>query len=358
MLANKKYYFAVEPTKSCQLSFAARWVYSFLVFRTSLNKPASGACIFRNLGICNRAVKEYLGELRDAGLLAEVNDYYLASDPGEHWQWFVQKNNGENLPWFQRFATYAVYVPNPHQKLPLTHSALLSLVWSLRHGSGWITIRPAGLATMLFPEMNRASAKRQINRAAKNLRDKGLLDDRWNVTVQPEHHHYWRDADHLANPRSRSDCGEDSLREYVLGSLKHNGYECYYCFPNNRELGMHLDRCEQAMKRAGYNQRQILDYWGDVVYEPGYCNRLLALVEVFAGKGFMAVFKMAEEMTTENRISKGYVGISLGLLRKLTQYEMLTIKDMAAKKNSNGESLLRYYEPNHERLRGSAGSAA
>ena len=55
-------------------------------------------------------------------------------------------------------------------------------------------------------------------------------------------------------------------------------------------------------------------------------------------------------MTAENRMTKGYVGISLGLLRRLTGYEMLTMKDMAAKMNSKGESLLRYYEPDHERL--------
>jgi len=250
MLPHKKYYFMVEATKACQLSFAARWVYSFLVFRTSVNKPASGACIFRNCGLSNRAVKDYLAELRE----------------------------------------------------------------------------------------------------------KGLLDDRWNVTVRPEHHHYWRDADHLANPRSRSEVGYASLRECVLDCL--NGYECYLCFGNLYEMGMHLDRCEQVMKRAGYNQRQIIDYWSDVVFEAAYCDRQCRLIEVFAGKGFMPVFKMAEDMTVQNRITKGYVGISLGLLRKLTQYEMLTIKDMAARKNSNGESLLRYYEPNHERLRSGAGTAA
>ena len=54
----------------------------------------------------------------------------------------------------------------------------------------------------------------------------------------------------------------------------------------------------------------------------------------------MPVFTLAEEMTAENRIGKGYMGISLGLLRRLTQYELLTIKDMAGKTNSNGESLL------------------
>jgi hypothetical protein len=58
MLSQKKYYFAVEPTKSCPLSFPARWVYSFLVFRTSLSKPASEACIFRNCGFSNRGVKK------------------------------------------------------------------------------------------------------------------------------------------------------------------------------------------------------------------------------------------------------------------------------------------------------------
>jgi hypothetical protein len=107
------------------------------------------------------------------------------------------------------------------------------------------------------------------------------------------------------------------------------------------------------MKKAGYNQRQIIDYWDEVMFEPGYCHKQCRFLEVFAGKGFLPVFKMAEDMTVENRIGKGYVGISLGLLRKLTQYEMLTIKDLAAKKNSNGECLLRYYEPNHERLRAS-----
>ena len=64
MLPNKKYYFFVEPTPSCQLSFSARWVYSFLIFRTSLNKPASESCIVRNCGISNRAVKNYLSELQ------------------------------------------------------------------------------------------------------------------------------------------------------------------------------------------------------------------------------------------------------------------------------------------------------
>ena len=206
----------------------------------------------RNLGICNRAVKKYIDELREAGLVAEANGHYVASEPSvECGQWFVQKGNADNPPWHQRFASYAVYVPNPHQGLPLTHSALLSLVWSLKHGSGWTTIRPAALATMLFPEMSRASAKRQINRAAKNLRDKGLMDHRWNITVEKEHYHLWRDADHLANPRSRSDGGLRSLRDLILDYLE--GYECHQCFSCGRELGIHLDYIERMMKKAGYN---------------------------------------------------------------------------------------------------------
>ena len=40
---------------------------------------------------------------------------------------------------------------------------------------------------------------------------------------------------------------------------------------------MHVDRCEKMMKKAGYNQRQILDYWDDVLFEPGYCDRCLGL---------------------------------------------------------------------------------
>ena len=68
-------------------------------------------------------------------------------------------------------------------ELPLMHSALLSLVYSLKQGSGG-NDPASGLATMMFPAMNPLSAKRQINRAAKNLRALGLLDDRWNITVE------------------------------------------------------------------------------------------------------------------------------------------------------------------------------
>ena len=63
-------------------------------------------------------------------------------------------------------------------------------------------------------------------------------------------------------------------------------------------------------------------------------------------------------MTAENRIAKGFVGISLGLLRRLTQYDLLTIKDMGGKTNSKGEPLLKFYAPDHERLRKGAWTAA
>jgi hypothetical protein len=65
MLENKKYCFLIEPTKSCQLSWHARWVYSFLVYRASFGKSASQNRICENLSICNRAVNKYLSELRN-----------------------------------------------------------------------------------------------------------------------------------------------------------------------------------------------------------------------------------------------------------------------------------------------------
>jgi hypothetical protein len=350
MLATKKYYFLIEANKSCQVSFTARWVYSFLVFRASLSKPASGACIVRNCGLSNRGSKKYLSELRKANLLAEREGYYLAREPSsECWPWFITKGNASLLPWFHRFASFAVYVPNPHQGLPLSHSAMLSLVWSLRHGSGWITIRPSALATMLFPDMNRTSAKRQVNRAAKNLREKGLLDDSWNVTIEETHHHYWRDADQLVNPRSRSDVEMESLREYVLACLGDRASEHF--FRSRFELGMRLEQHEHVMRHAGYNQRQILEYWRDVIYEGSYCGKRALMLEAFIARGFTPVFKAAEEMTAENRIARSYVGISLGLLRRLTQYECLTLNQMYGKKNSNGEWLLMYYEPDHDRMK-------
>jgi hypothetical protein len=352
MLKDKKYYFLVDATKSCQLSFAARWVYSFLIFRTTVNKPVAEICICRNLGISNRAVKGDLAELREAGLLAEANNRYLAAEPSEErWQWFVQKGKADALPWFQKFAYNPVYVPNPRQKMPLTHSALLSLAWSLRQRNGW-KFRASGLATMLFPDLKRESGKRQVNRAAKSLRDKGLLDDRWNVTIEETHYHLWRDADHLANPRSRSDVGYASLRESVTDTLTEVSYQCRH-FENLYKMGKRMEDYEHFMKIAGYSQSQILDYWQDVLFEQAYCNRHCNLLEAFVAKGFMPVFNVVEERTSQNRIAGKYTGISLGFLRKMTEYELLTLKDMAGKTNSNGESLLRYYEPDEVRMRAS-----
>ena len=350
MLKDKKYYFLLDATKSCPLSFAARWTYSFLVFRTSANKPAAEICICRNLGVSNRAVKNNLAELREAGLLAEVNNRYLASEPSaDRWQWFVQKDNAEALPWFQKFAYNPVYVPNSHQGMPLTHSALLSLLWSLQQRNGW-RIRASGLATMLFPNLKRESRKREVNRGIENLRKKGLLDECGKVTIEEKHHHLWRDADHLANPRSRSDVGYASLRELVVDALADASYQCKI-FKDLQGLGKRLEEYEHFMKIAGYSQPLILDYWHEVVFAPGYCYCQCRPLEAFVAKGFMPVFNIAEERTSRNRISGSYTGISLGFLRKMTQYELLTIKDMDARTNSNGESLLRYYEPDEERMR-------
>jgi hypothetical protein len=203
---------------------------------------------------------------------------------------------------------------------------------------------------MLFPDLSRLTAKRQVNRAAKNLRDKGLLDGQWNVTIGEGHQGYWRDADQLANPRSRSDVPYANLRECVLGSLQQ--YQCQFFFENLCSMGRHLDHCEQVMKQAGYNQPQILQYWQDVLYDPAFCNAKCRFVEVFIGRAFLPVFKLAEQMTSQNRTAKGYIGISLGLLRKLSQYEMLAIKDLDRKADSTG---LLLYEP---RLEGRFGTAA
>ena len=353
MLKKKKYVFMVEPTKSCQLSFHARWVHSFLVYRVSFGKAASEDCICRNLNICNRAVKKYLSELRDAGLLVAERGRYLASDPRERWHWFVQKENSENLPWFERFGSYAVYVPKSGQKLPLMHSALLSLIYSLHNGKKWWHFNTTGLATMMFLAMKPSSAKRQVNRAAQNLRALGLLDDRWNLTMQERHHDLWRDADKLISRRSRSDVGYLSSREYVSNCMKN--FDCQF-YSSKVQMGRDLDSHDLAMRNAGYNRKQIVEYWEEVLYDPQFCDALPDFVEMFIKKGFLVAFQVAEDITKENRLGGTFSGISLGLLRQKSQQEIRTIKDWDAKRSypdASGQthSQLIYYDPNYFQLR-------
>jgi hypothetical protein len=353
MLEKKKYVFMVEPSKSCQLSFHARWVYSFLVYRVSFGKAASEDCICRNINVCNRAVKKYLHELRDAGLLVEERGRYLASDPGEHWQWFVQKDNSENLPWCERFGSYSVYVPKCGQKLPLMHSALLSLIHSLYKAKKWWHFTTTGLATMMFPAMKADSAKKQVNRAAENLRALGLLDDQWNITLQEEHHHLWRDAEELVNPHVKTDVGYRNSREYVLACLKN--HDCRF-YKGKAEMSRDLDSHDLAMRSAGYNRKQILDYWEEVMGNPQFCDCQFRFVEMFIKKGFHMAFQVAENITKENRLAGTFSGISLGMLRQKSQQEIRTIKDWDAKRtnpDANGQtySQLIFYEPDYFQLR-------
>ena len=196
-------------------------------------------------------------------------------------------------------------------KLPLMHSALLSLVWSLNNGDRWWHIRTAGLATMMFPAMNPLSAKRQINRAAKNLRAMGLLDDQWNITLQEEHHHLWRDAEELVNPRIKKDVGYPNSREYLLECLRK--YDCRF-YKGKVEMSRDLDSHDLAMRNAGYNRKQILDYWEVVMLNRQFCEKQPRFVEMFVKKGFRVAFNVAEDITRENRLAGKYSGISLGLL--------------------------------------------
>ena len=166
---------------------------------------------------------------------------------------------------------------------------------------------------MLFPNLKRESRKREVNRGIENLRKKGLLDECGKVTIEEKHHHLWRDADHLANPRSRSDLGYASLRELVVDALADASYQCKI-FKDLQGLGKRLDEYEHFMKIAGYSQSQILDYWHEVVFAPGYCHCQCRPLEAFVAKGFMPVFNIAEERTSRNRISGSYTGISLGCL--------------------------------------------
>ena len=89
---------------------------------------------------------------------------------------------------------------------------------------------------------------------------------------EEKHHHLWRDADHLANPRSRSAILDyASLREIFIDCL--GNYQCQSLRESLRNGQMILEEYEHMMKMAGYNQRQILDYWDDVLFEPAYCDR-------------------------------------------------------------------------------------
>ena len=99
----------------------------------------------------------------------------------------------------------------------------------LINGDRWWHFRTAGLGDdgTFFCDETCLHAKRQVNRAAENLRALGLLDEPdGNTTPRKKHHHLWRDAEELVNPRIKKDVGYPNSREYLLECLRK--YDCLF----------------------------------------------------------------------------------------------------------------------------------
>ena len=163
----------------------------------------------------------------------------------------------------------------------------------------------------------------------------------------------WRDAEELVNLRIKTDVGYLSSREYVLRCLEQ--YDCRF-YKGKVEMSRDLDSHDLAMRSAGYNRKQILDYWEEVMLNHQFCDCQPRFVEMFIKKGFRVAFQVAEDITRENRFGGKFSGISLGMLRQKSQQEIRTIKDLDAKRSypdANGQtsSQLIYYDPNYYQLR-------
>jgi hypothetical protein len=127
-------------------------------------------------------------------------------------------------------------------------------------------------------------------------------------------------------------------------------------------MGKDLDQHDQAMRKAGYNSKQISDYWYEIMMDPQFCDRQYRLIEMFVRKGFPVAFMVAEEITVVNRATGKYSGISLGMLRKKSQQTLLDMKywdEKRSARDSKGQtsSMLMYYDSSHEGLRSGSKSA-
>ena len=307
-MKNKKYIFYCETTKDNRLSFPQNLLYSFLVYRSKKNNPPSINRIAENLGGNKRTIAKNLAILQSHHLA----DGTKALPPdAEHERWWRYKADADC--WQDRFASFKLYLPT--KALPLSHSAVISLIISLHKNENWV-FSIGGLATMLFPALSQKSGKREMWRIVAELKERNLLNDWWDVKPDES---LWRDAGFQQIESKLSDILPEEYEPVVFSSLDN--------------LVASMDYCEDLMKKSNFARKQIHEHFQCVNKVP------LDVMETYF-LHFPKIFGWCEKITNENRINGKFSGASsIGLLTKKTADEFARMEAFAQR------GLIRDYEP-------------
>lgn len=299
MLKHKRYLFMLNATAECELP---NWnhlaVYSFLVYRAGMqNKSARIERIAKWLRLHWQTVQLALDDLQRLGLVAPLeNGRYIAQEPSSsQWSWFLTVTNTDNWAWHKRFASYRYYVTKHIGADTLTprESAILCKVHSWQESG--LKINKKGFATQTL------IAYRTVTAIFARLKARGLLDDQLRVAITEAQTRYWEDQH---RPKTKP---TNSLRDWFAKAW--GDIECEY-FDSLDHMCHFLELSEESMLRAGYNRKEIRDYFRFVAVE--LLDKQPECIEVFLLRVFSRLFAAVERVHDTNR---HLYPNSLGLLK-------------------------------------------
>lgn len=119
-------------TSDCQLSWAERVVYSYLVWRIKKKSSAKTADIQNGTGLSWNSVANSLKKLEHYGLAEKGNAGYLAREPQEETAGWFPRRQCDSIQWFDHFAYVWVPIPSDNGSALLDRPITLleSYVWS------------------------------------------------------------------------------------------------------------------------------------------------------------------------------------------------------------------------------------
>jgi len=126
---SKRFIKLLSVTKACQLTFNQRLVYSFLVYRSRLNKGVSVRGIAKSLQLDRNTVRVVVRKLVELGLVAKKDGNFQAVEPtGPLAEWFVSPIRlAEAKFWGDRLAYIRYYLPMPLKEKAYRHRLALTL---------------------------------------------------------------------------------------------------------------------------------------------------------------------------------------------------------------------------------------
>jgi len=343
-ITNAKNLFFLQAKKGCPLSFNARFVYSFLVYRigqakgkthpasvtikqitngTGLDKDCARAAIeeLEYHGLCAWTVKKtvaYELDGKSGPVSVERQQGRVIALEGDSYDWFSERGIKRHAEWFDRFAYFKVSIPRSGT-LASRHNALFWLIHRRpRQKQVWYA-RILGIS------------KNTVGPAIETLRQKKYLLGFGLVTAAT--------ADYSIYDQKKPKREKQRVLSIPLENPSALKFEW---FEGHEQFAAKVKDMGELMLQCGFTEKAVFEYWSWTIQKLG---GRFDFLEIFV-RDWHELFGHVEGVTGLNRQQGLFRGPnSGGLLKQETE---MAIKVLECHLKNSGSVFLWSYAPSQE----------